>query len=87
MIDFFLEFCKFVCISGQVNLAKFTWPDLELQFELYLSALKFLCRSRIMESYLLLSSCYGVFSRDFGRAINQPMTCIMIFIIIHLVDR
>ena len=30
----FLEFGKFVCISGQVNLAKFTWPDPELKCEL-----------------------------------------------------
>ena len=36
MIKIFLEFGKFVCISGQVNLAKFTWPDPELKCELYL---------------------------------------------------
>ena len=28
-LKFFWNFSKFVCISGQVNLAKFTWPGPE----------------------------------------------------------
>ena len=40
-----------------------------------------------MESCLLLSSYYVGFSQIFLRAINQPMTSIMICIFIHLVDR